>query len=930
MYFYGTGKPKTQKALGISLLHPTVTRVFAAQQVDAVGMSAKDVLNMAPSYLEHVMRTALGERPALLLRPCPMRPRHGFVDSTVYRGGYGEKLRDAILDLANRIIDEDPEGELIVARYIQADTNFVATPANLTLGAGHDGATAGRNAITIPVANPALSGEKNPYTGTFHPGAYGVGKDEWPYVEGVTDGRSGQTYVTQVRAGPAVPMTVNYVPEGTHVERVIRVDTEDLLEWERRMADVRGQVGTVVYHPGGALTSHFGVHAVLNGIPYVTSYEPMVGDTLDTEGERGWDSEGYRDLGRMLATILHEPPASTGHDDIKEFRRLGEFGFATLHASAYLIQHDSPASRLTLAHGIAAAARVFLALSYGEVRHISSAGRGKSNHDILTALDWDEVNRKFISSYRENVYVSAYKHTIKDMARYSDWAVAAFEPALWSGRGYGGRKWRDCAQAAHDFLWSVIDFVNTPGEKAFREMMTVFNRLITLAHNGGWWLNKIMHDNRGNLLSVNPQAGMVTSTVHHLLTTPIPDGSPNTMETFAGLEPSSHYNDQVRRAIDAMVHRRNVAHTTGWAVSNGEKLGLEAGASMLAKATRFAPVRISMALDMGAIFEAPDGTKRVAQPFHGTPLQKLLHSMFACRQFSRVHGRGEYDSLDARLIQGKYPGMMVRLRTGWKPARVAQYIEAHKRFIAEHEGSDWFVLSFTTEYMLTTMKLMFLAFGFEHSWLGLTYHPYTTSKVSAEGAWQHLMNESTPLDQTPTHAADPYINMLVGAIEHGLTYAAPGWAHYLLLPDVHAPTMPDEDDENEDEDGDSYPDSYDTPPPPEDKYANAETMVAWSDPTVTGYIYLRSAFGTGSTDPVQDPPNKRKVESAISTKEAADLLTAAFEKQGMLKKKATPPHPTFHSKPISAEQWDSILNATNSSSSSTFAVTTSSANPKES
>src|SRR6185437_13355334 len=81
----------------------------------------------------------------LFARPCPVRPRHGFVDSQVV-----PTVKDAraLLNLAQEV---DPEAELLIMEYIQAHYNAIWTPGRFVIGPGHDGATSGTNSFTIPL-----------------------------------------------------------------------------------------------------------------------------------------------------------------------------------------------------------------------------------------------------------------------------------------------------------------------------------------------------------------------------------------------------------------------------------------------------------------------------------------------------------------------------------------------------------------------------------------------------------------------------------------------------------------------------------------------------------------------------------------------------------------------------------------------------------
>ena len=80
-------------------------------------------------------------------RPAPFEAKHGYIDSRIVHN------RAECHALLMEVLADDPQGEVILCKFVK-DThyNMVWTPTSLTIGKGHDGATAGKHAVVIPLA----------------------------------------------------------------------------------------------------------------------------------------------------------------------------------------------------------------------------------------------------------------------------------------------------------------------------------------------------------------------------------------------------------------------------------------------------------------------------------------------------------------------------------------------------------------------------------------------------------------------------------------------------------------------------------------------------------------------------------------------------------------------------------------------------------
>lgn len=396
-------------------------------------------------------------------RPCPETPRHGFVDSRRIKGV------EAVFKLFNEVREVDPRGELIIMKPIEASRNCVITPYSITIGPGHDGATAGKNTKTFPLFNtwPANYGEVS---------KAGIADGDVPYLETVSSDKNTH-YITQMRGGPGIQTrSVDYVPQQTVVSTVIKAEG-DLLKWESTMKEYAGRDGVVVDHSNGALTSHYGVHAILNKIPVLTSRAPQVGETLAVQ-----DDTAKHDYMSFMAGLIDSLKTPYGSGASK---RVTAMIYATQYFSGIGgtdTYHIGYAVGTMLSFGTAACG--------GEYRHVPN-----------------NPSKKHYS--RDTVYKRATTNFLKYRVVLGKWARSfALDP--WKG-GFGGMKWYDCADAVIQLDTVTRKFMRTPSEETFSGMMMAMNRAINCAHNGGWWFNKFIDSGVFNSINSERLPTIVTA-----------------------------------------------------------------------------------------------------------------------------------------------------------------------------------------------------------------------------------------------------------------------------------------------------------------------------------------------------------------------------------------------------------------------------------
>lgn len=439
----GFGRPRTQKAKGIN----TLRDMGLSAPLHRVIQEEWEIDQVYSRVLREIRSSS-----RIFGRPCPMTPRHGFVDSRTVRNPV------EVLQLFNEARAADPEAELVLMTEIDAEWNSVWTPNRISIGPGHDGATSGHDSFSLSL-NPTAEQQKYNWLGKLKEYA---GVAETPYLEAVyakPDHNSDQRcYYTQIRNGPAVSnMDTDFIPEPVTVDRVV-LAAGDLLKWEERTRKFKP--GIVVWHPGGSLGSHYAIHCVMNNIPIIISKKPKPGDQLKPTKER---------KPVELDSVLRGIGAGTAVDlSLTKNRSLA---VAALVSILHNTTAFSGSEGFWIGAGAALMQRLGAIALLGEARH--------ANKPIYGAPE------------RNDVYDTHANEPFKGRRRVRR-AMWMFENYPWTSN-YGGRKWTLCGDALLELDDAIREFVNNPTTYALTDLVVNYNSAVNQAHNAGWWLNKFFY-----------------------------------------------------------------------------------------------------------------------------------------------------------------------------------------------------------------------------------------------------------------------------------------------------------------------------------------------------------------------------------------------------------------------------------------------------
>jgi hypothetical protein len=452
--------------------------------------------------------------PFWFARPCPTDPRHGFVESRPV-ASYSE-----LKQVWAETLEADPNGELLLMPFYPAQWSAILTPASVAVGVGHEGATAGIKSIGFPINPPNIpwatqylnnqvdeDGEPLP-----------VEERDVAYIEAVSrlggevepahySLRGIDVRLVQARSGPPVTGFGNFVPENTLVRRVLKAEG-DSLEWEAilKAAGVTRGDGTVVWAPGHTRSSHYAVHAILNGIPIWFDNRPEVGDTLEKvpEPERKWNARQFR---RGVSAGLVAPLT----DATLRAQAIYPILFALHHATALMyVPHGSYA----IGVGCALMIRLGFAAMIGEARHgLFNSERiedREGNYDLILNEPAQSV------ALRERIGQAWY----------------LFTECSWPGGGFGGKAWGGCADAVIALDAAVRAALRGRDRKGIRTIEAL-NVAVNAAHNNGWWMNKFTTKRAfDGMANANPHAVIAGAIVTAKIASRRAIGGPSLIRDF--------------------------------------------------------------------------------------------------------------------------------------------------------------------------------------------------------------------------------------------------------------------------------------------------------------------------------------------------------------------------------------------------------------
>ena len=314
-----------------------------------------DTLDIAEQAFKRIV--AKSQNGVAFLRACPEHARHGVLESVEVTS---DNFAETWANLNQKMIDNDPNGCLILQPFIHASSSLVLGPQGYaSVATGHDGITAGGDGLLYFSLNPQDTLMSDHFY-TINPKKHRLGEYEVEMVYEntpnfrVSKNHGNHAYLTQIRGSPPhvprappftyyldpatrKPVATQYVdvitPSG---EKKTIVDEAWAEDYTKMTADIDGQIpsggvevkqvwtatgleqvawleekitketmpeGFVIAHPTGSMMSHICAHARQHGIPYIVSDDVQVGDYW-VEGSPSWL---VKDPDRVILPMPYDP-----------------------------------------------------------------------------------------------------------------------------------------------------------------------------------------------------------------------------------------------------------------------------------------------------------------------------------------------------------------------------------------------------------------------------------------------------------------------------------------------------------------------------------------------------------------------------------------------------------------------------------------------
>jgi len=494
--------PRTQKARGIFAL-----RHMGELPVD-IQVYQKPIPEDQPNFV-----------PAMA-RPCPSKPRHGFVDSRVV------KTPQELNAVLAETLKHDPHGEVLCMPFFDTKYSAVVTDSSIVFGKGTDGATAGKRAVTIPCQTSLhyslnLDSETIPFLNgkshlkhipvkryiTYTPMRHRL------FVE--TVGK----HLVQLRTGPRLldgetPTTMWSPREFVSPEIVYTVDSDvDFLEYEKKLDELNAAHPNkfIVHFPNGSLLSHLAVQAIAKNVPITTErVKPRVG--------------AMKHFPKSVPALpMHVPFRKACIRGLQIASQI-EVTETSLQWAVAIVQGigPSPKTHASTSLLIAAAAILMKAgsgICLGEYRHFFDKGPGRFGYvpNAPLGVDFEYRYAKLTDkAYRSSIYHAAFTkpweklETVRTFQTYLTAAAFDFEQFPWNS-AFGGPSWGNCTRATLSIMEALVPFyrfstkypkfTQVPMDMAITTVMLnrviqACNRLITISHNSGRCLTKIIPETR--------------------------------------------------------------------------------------------------------------------------------------------------------------------------------------------------------------------------------------------------------------------------------------------------------------------------------------------------------------------------------------------------------------------------------------------------
>lgn len=412
----------------------------------------------------------------MFARPCPSRPRHGFVESRC------TLTTQAINVLFQQAKMEDPDAEMVVMALANGRCSALAVPNMLTLADGFSGCTAGGAEYFVSMPHTPIQ-----YSTALLERA---GVNDTPYIEYVE--HNGRMAPVQLRDGPAVDGgQKNYIPHDIPPDPEILHCGGDLIAYEQQLSAADPKK-SVVFGMGKSLTSHYGAHAISFGIPFIV--EPELANKLDKGIKKNTDetpAARYWQIANRLKQLMKTPLAEHARihnvacgQVTNKLARSVAYALTVAHLCPVWPKDRHDLNSIT-ADGIFHFIGGFAAALLGELRHLRHATHNGEPVRITT------IPKFSFDEKRDSTFGRATQIPVSNLIKCLAAMEVDFLHGAWSSN-YGGGPWASATMTLHTLVSRAYAFMEHPNANTWGALLRDWHTCINEQHNGGYVLNKFI------------------------------------------------------------------------------------------------------------------------------------------------------------------------------------------------------------------------------------------------------------------------------------------------------------------------------------------------------------------------------------------------------------------------------------------------------
>lgn len=429
----------------------------------------------------------------IFVRPCPESPNHGGKV-----GGFESQKFSTLAEILQRVNDAQKafreqklNADIVLMPYVQSTLSCVIAPKKYAIfGRGHDGVTAGTSdTVIIPLADSDTFVDRVSAFSSMQEDAYEL---EFVCSEENTNGfefSQLRGHFVQVRRSgnhkefaskPTQDSLPGFVPNGSMMVEKIYV-VEDL-EKVGELENMNNAPGLLVIQPGGSMLSHAAAHCRTKSIAFV------IANTND------WIGKKITEIASGWITDNPDAQACAGmsvNDYWEDFKKGYDEPFHKWNVKLSVFFHDFLGRNVNAERGAYLAGRYVkwlqhaaLTLCVGESRHTGSIHESDAILQKIRKGIVALTGNVFSQTSRDYLYKKLFDWNIPiDDAKKILQASEYIFSMSWSS-GYGGKKWRNCAELAI----AIIDGIQAGNVAAACEAA---NNLESSVHNNGRLFNKV-------------------------------------------------------------------------------------------------------------------------------------------------------------------------------------------------------------------------------------------------------------------------------------------------------------------------------------------------------------------------------------------------------------------------------------------------------